>query len=153
MKRSVAVAFVGLTIGFAVQTLAQKTDSVDPKIIEQIRALAVKFDETYNKSDPVALVAFYTEDGVFETPVGTYEGRQAVEERYAKYEFGIWHDDNLVETVDQVIVVGNDLRAVGGFSVIEHEAGNTIPFKGDFVWILVRVGDAWKIRRNTYNLT
>jgi ketosteroid isomerase-like protein len=77
--------------------LAQKTDSVDPKTIEQIRALAVKFDDAYNKSDPVALVAFYTEDGVFETPVGTYEGRQAVEERYAKYEFGIWHDDKLVE--------------------------------------------------------
>lgn len=146
-------ALAGLAISFALPTFAQQKDTVDPKTAEQIRALAAKFDETYNKSDPVAVAAFYTADGDFVTPLGTYHGRQDIEKRYADYEFGIWHDDNLVETIDQVIAIGNDVRAVGRFSVIEHESATAIHFQGRFSWVLVREGDTWKIRSITYELS
>jgi ketosteroid isomerase-like protein len=153
MKIRLRVALVGSAIGFLLPTFAQQKDTVDPQTAEQIRALVLKFDQTYNNGDPVAVAAFYTEDGVFETPVGTYQGWQTVEERYAKYEFGIWRDNNLIDTVDQVIAVDNGVRAIGRFSVIEHEAGNTITFQGHFSWIMVREGDTWKIRRITYDLS
>jgi uncharacterized protein (TIGR02246 family) len=38
----------------------------------------MKYDEAYNKGDPVAVDALYTEDGVYVTPGGTYHGRQAI---------------------------------------------------------------------------
>jgi uncharacterized protein (TIGR02246 family) len=153
MKIRLVVALLGLILSSTLQTRAQQRDTVDPKIAQEVRALVLQFDQAYNKGDPVAVAAFYTEDGVFETPVGTYQGRQAVEERYAKYEFGIWHDNSLIDTVDQVVAVGDDVRAIGRFSVIEHEAGNTITFQGHFSWLLVREGESWKVRRIAYDLS
>jgi ketosteroid isomerase-like protein len=35
---------------------------VDPKIIEQIRLLASKYDTAFNKNDPTAIATLYTED-------------------------------------------------------------------------------------------
>jgi ketosteroid isomerase-like protein len=74
-----------LTISFAFPTLAQQKDTVDPKIIEQIRALATKFDEAYNKNDAAALAALYTGDAVYVAQHGTSHGRQAIEKTYANY--------------------------------------------------------------------
>jgi hypothetical protein len=55
MKIRLAVALVGLAIGFAVLVFAQQKDTVDPKIAEQIRALMTKWDEAFNSSAPGAL--------------------------------------------------------------------------------------------------
>jgi hypothetical protein len=52
MKIRLVIAPLGLTISFALLTLAQQKDTVDPKIVQQIRALAVKYDEAFNEHDP-----------------------------------------------------------------------------------------------------
>jgi uncharacterized protein (TIGR02246 family) len=101
-----------LTISFAFPTLAQQEDTVDPKIVEQIRALATKFDEAYNKNDAAAVAALYTGDAVYVAQHGTSHGRQAIEKTYANY-FQHWHSINHVYTVDRVNAVGNDVRAFG----------------------------------------
>ena len=59
MKTHILLAFVGLAIGFVLPTFAQ--DTVDPKTAKQIHALAAKFNEVFNKHDPAAVAAFYTE--------------------------------------------------------------------------------------------
>jgi|HubBroStandDraft_6_1064221.scaffolds.fasta_scaffold2743079_1 SnoaL-like domain len=97
MKTRVAVALVGLAIGFASTTLAQQTntppapaapatqeeDTVDPQLAQLIRLLAVKFDEAFNNGDAAALATFYTEDAVYTTADGaTYNGRKAIEYKY-----------------------------------------------------------------------
>jgi nuclear transport factor 2 (NTF2) superfamily protein len=51
----------------------------------QIRALASKYDAAFNRNDAAAVAALYTEDVVFKTPNGTFNGRQAIEEHFAKY--------------------------------------------------------------------
>jgi hypothetical protein len=81
------VTFVGLAIGFVSTTSAQQKDTVDPQIAVQIRALASKYDAAFNRSDAATVVTLYTEDVVFKTPNGTFNGRSAVEELFARHYF------------------------------------------------------------------
>ena len=52
MKIRAALTLTGVAIGFIFPTFARQTDAIDPKIDQQIHALATKFDEAYNKNDP-----------------------------------------------------------------------------------------------------
>ena len=51
MKMRLVVALVGLAISFAVPCYTQQKDTGDPKVAQQIRALAVNYDEAFNRSD------------------------------------------------------------------------------------------------------
>jgi hypothetical protein len=70
MKMRLIVALAGLAISFAVPTIAQQKNTIDPKIAQQIRALETKFDEAFNKNDAAAVAALYTEDAFYGTPHG-----------------------------------------------------------------------------------
>jgi uncharacterized protein (TIGR02246 family) len=150
LKTRLVVALVGLAISFALPTFAQKT--VDPKIEQQIRVLAQKYDAAINNHDPAAVAALYTEDGVGQIPeskVSPGHGREGIEKAYARW-FKGWQVGNYHTTVDRVTAVGNEIRSVGKWSDIFKgtEGGNT-SFEGYYSWILVREGDTWKIRRST----
>jgi hypothetical protein len=108
MKIRLLVALAGLAISFALPTFAQQKDTVDPKIDQQIRALAMKYVEAFNRNDAAALAALYSEDAVWRTPQGTFSGRKAIEKHYADYQFHTWHSDKQVLKVDRVIAVGNE---------------------------------------------
>ena len=64
MKTHVLGALVALTIGFAVSSIAQDKNTVDPEVYQQIEAVLTKFDEAYNKNDAAAVAALYTQDAV-----------------------------------------------------------------------------------------
>ena len=46
MKIRLAVALVGLIIGFVLPTFAQQKNAIDPKIEQQIRVLAAKYEDS-----------------------------------------------------------------------------------------------------------
>jgi uncharacterized protein (TIGR02246 family) len=106
MKICLADALIGLAISFAVPTFAQQTDTVDPKIAQQIRALASKYDEGFNRNDAAAVAALYTEGAVFTTPNGTLNGRQAIEGLYRRLYFDLYHSKNNVTVVDEILRLG-----------------------------------------------
>jgi len=151
MKIRLVVALVGLAIGLTVPALAQQKDTVDPQTAQQIRALRIKFDEAFNRNDAAAVAALYAEDGVWVSlKNGAFHGRQAIEKAYAKYEFGPWHPSNLVGRVDRVIAVGNDVRAYGTWSeTYRGTNGGPIDDEGHFLWVNVREGNTWKIRKSS----
>jgi uncharacterized protein (TIGR02246 family) len=152
MKIRLVVAIVGLAISFTVPTLAQQKETVDPQIGQQIGALAAKFDEAYNKHDSTAVAAFYAEDAVKVTPHGTFSGRQAIEKDLVINDFQQHQTNDLVLKVNQVNAVGNDVRALGTWSISFQEgshAGERSHASGHFSWIIVREGDTWQIRRST----
>ena len=155
MKIPLVVALVGLAISFALPTFAQQKDTVDPKIAQQIRALAMKYEEAFNRQDPAAVAALYAEDGVNVTPhAGTFHGRQAIEEHYAKRYFQEYPSKNMFTNVDRVVAVGNDVRVIGRWSdIFQQQGGGAIQADGRFSWVLVREGDTWKIRRDTHDIT
>lgn len=142
-------ALIGLAIGFTEPILAQRKNTVDPEITQQIRVLVMKYDEAFNRSDAAAVAALYTKDAIYVAQHGTSHGRQTIEKAYASY-FQRWHSLNQVSTVDRVVAVGNDVRAFGTWtSAFQNTNGVPKRDSGRYRWLLVRQGDTWKIRTNT----
>jgi len=99
MKILLVIALVGLTISFAPPDLAQQNDAVDGETTQQVRALASSYDAAFNRQDAVTIAGLYAEDAVFNAPEGTFHGRQAIEELYAKHYFGEVHSKDVVTVV------------------------------------------------------
>jgi uncharacterized protein (TIGR02246 family) len=166
MKYGLAVALVGLAISFALPTLAQQTntppapaataaaqqDTVDSQLAQLIRLLAVKFDEAFNNGDASALAAFYTDDAVYTTADGTtFNGRQAIESKYALLDFQHDHCTNLLTKVERIIAIGDEVGSIGTWGCAFQWNGDTKHVEGHYSTILVRQGDTWKIRKSTFD--
>ena len=152
MKIRLLLALAAFAIGFTMPIFAQ--DTVDPKIAQQIRVFAAKYDEAYNRNDAAAVAALYMQDGVYATPHGTFHGWQAIEEHYAKRYFQEYPSKNMFTNVDRVVAVGNDVRVIGRWSdIFQQPGGGTMQADGPFSWVLVRESDTWKIRTDTHDLT
>jgi uncharacterized protein (TIGR02246 family) len=167
MKVRRSVALLGLAISFALPTLAQhsntppvpgataaaqREDTVDPQIDQQIRALTMRYEEALNEHDAKAAAAVFTEDAVWRTPQGTFYGRRAIERRLENYHFHRWHIKNEVITVDRLVAVGDEIRATGTWSnTVQVPDGSNQDFDGHFTSVLVLEGDTWKIRMNAYD--
>src|SRR4029077_18917013 len=105
------LALVGLAVSFAPPAFAQPKDKVDPETARQVRALASNYDAAFNRQDAVTVAGLYAEDAVFNTPEGTFQGRQAIEELYAKHYFGEVHSKNVVTVVNGAIAAGNEVKS------------------------------------------
>jgi hypothetical protein len=54
------------------------------------------------------------------------------------------------KTINQVVTAGNEIRAYGTWSCIYQERTSAPRYEeGHFVWIMVREGDFWKVRKDT----
>jgi Domain of unknown function (DUF4440) len=73
-----------LAISFVLPAFAQKTNTPDPQIIEQLDVLKNKTSEAFIKGDAIGLAALYTEDAVEVTDEGPIYGREAIEKHYAE---------------------------------------------------------------------
>ena len=76
--------------------------------------------------------------------------REVIEKDYGK-EFQQYHLNNLSTKFDQVNALRNDVEAIGTWSCTFQWNDDTKRVKGHTSWVLVRDGDAWKIRENTYD--
>jgi uncharacterized protein (TIGR02246 family) len=147
MKRDIAVVIVGLAISFAAPVFAQQT--VDPKIEQQIRVLASKYDAAINKHDAPAIASLYTQGAVWATyHDGTYRGPQAIEKEYERLYFRRWNKSNYITTVDRLSAVGNEIRSFGTWSCNYQGNGSVGSDSGHYRWVIAREGDTWKIRRD-----
>lgn len=152
MKIGWLLILAGLVISFADSSFAQQNDAIDPQIAQQIRALTLKYQEALNEHDAKAAAALFTEDAVWTTPQGTFYGRGAIERRLAEYHFHRWQIKNEVITVDRVISVGDQVRAVGTWSnTVQEPDGSTGDFNGHFTSDLAKEDGTWKIRLNAYD--
>jgi uncharacterized protein (TIGR02246 family) len=144
------LATVGLAIGFALPSLAQQKDAVDPKVDQQIRALITKWEDAFNRSDSGGLGALYTDDAVQVTVHGTFRGREAIAKKFAQHDFGQYQSNNDVRKVDRIIAVGSGVRVTGKWKCAFHDTdGKDKHIEGHYTWSLVRQGDSWKIQRDT----
>jgi uncharacterized protein (TIGR02246 family) len=140
------LVFVGLAGSFALPTFAQ----VDPKVDQQIRALAAKYDQSFNRSDSGGIGALYTDDAVRVTVHGTFRRREAIAREYAERSFRQYQSTDHVFKVDRIVAVGDDVRVTGKWKCAIHDTdGKNKHIDGHYSWILVRQGDSWKIRKDT----
>jgi ketosteroid isomerase-like protein len=148
----------GLAISFAVPTFAQKKDTVDPQIIEQLDALGKKIHEAWNNNDAAAFAATYTEDAVLVTDTGLVYGREAIEKYYADL-FKQVHISNNISKRDQysphmIGTAGGEVWSNGEWSLTyQVNGGGPIQLKGYWSTISVREGDAWKRQMQMSNVT
>jgi uncharacterized protein (TIGR02246 family) len=102
-----------LAISFAVPTLAQEQNTVDPEIRQQIEAAHMKFEEAYNNNDATAVAALFTQDAVevlaWETAGGLASGQQAIKKRY---ETALASGSIVSGQLVQVYAIGNDVYAI-----------------------------------------
>jgi uncharacterized protein (TIGR02246 family) len=166
MKILLVLGLVGSVISLA-PTLAQQTntpatpastasgqpeDTVDPQLAQLIRLLAVKFDEAFNNGDAAALAAFYTDDAIYTTTDGkTYNGRQAIQSKYALLDFQHDHCTNLLTKVERVIAIGDGVGSIGTWGCAFRWNGDTKHVVGHYSTVLVRQGDTWKIQKSTFD--
>jgi uncharacterized protein (TIGR02246 family) len=149
MKIRSLLALAGLAMSSALPAFAQQQNTVDPKIPKQVRALATKYDEAFNKNDAAAIAALITEDAVWMTPHGTLSGRQAVQNYYADYSLHRYHCNNGSTKCDQVNKFGDDVDAIGTWScTVQDGFGHTKHVKGNVTWIIVLEVDNSRIRAN-----
>jgi uncharacterized protein (TIGR02246 family) len=131
---------------------AGQKDTVDAKTAEQIRSLVRKYDEAFNRGDAAGVAALYTDDAVLVAPEGTFSGRQAIEKRIADWDFQHAHASNRLDKVDRLIAAGSEVHSTGKWSAdFREQSGGANQIQGRYSWVLVREGDAWKIRRHTYS--
>jgi len=149
MKTRLLLALAGFAIGLILPTFAQEKDTVDPRVAEQVRALAAKYDEAFNKNDATALGALFSEDAVFSGLHGRFNGRQAIENFHSQQVFARWHVNNRVTTVDRVVSVSDEVSSSGRWSETVRSNGKNVG--GTYSWVLIRDGDSWKIRMATYS--
>ena len=137
MNMRLAVALVGLAIGFALPSIAQEQNTVDPEVRQQIEAVLMKLGEAYNKHDTAAIAALYTQNAVWEN-VGPFYGQQAIEKNYtAHFDYTAHSSPGFVDKLVQVSAIGNKISAISEYSVG--------PYKGYNARIFVRDADTWKI--------
>jgi uncharacterized protein (TIGR02246 family) len=151
VSRQVGSDKLVLAIGFAVPTLAQQQDTVDPKVEQQIRMLATKYDSAINRHDADAIAALYTQDAVFWTHHdGSFHGRKAIEKEYVQWYFKRWNKHNYATTISRVTAVGNDVRVTGTWTCdYSYGSKDSHSDHGDVWWVIVREGDTWKIHKDT----
>jgi uncharacterized protein (TIGR02246 family) len=138
-------------------TFAQQKETVDPKIIDQVNAIAEKYDKAVNNNDAAAVAALYTEDAVYVSDSGPIYGRQAIEKWYADV-FKTWHPKNRVSKIDpnspRFIATADNVASNGEWSeTVQLPTGEPIQIKGYWSAIDTREGDGWKIRMLTWNIT
>jgi ketosteroid isomerase-like protein len=157
MKTLLAVAIVGLAIGFSMPAHAQNKDTVDPKIAQQrnllgdpnalgeFGALGIKVDEAFKNNDAGAVAALFIEEGVLVASDGMFFGRQAIEKRYADT-FQRWPITTFSGQRSCLNAIDNAAWAVGEWwSTVQSQTGPKFE-RGYWSAIYVREGDTWKIR-------
>jgi hypothetical protein len=138
MKIRTVVALAGLAISFAVSVLAQGTDTVDPKVRQQIEAALKKLEDAYNEYDAAAFAAGFTEYAFELSRGGTAWGRKDIEERYVADL--VSHPSKQSFKLVQIYPIGDAICAIWEFF---HYTTQT---KGYYTAIYVHEGDTWKIR-------
>ena len=156
MKIRLLLTLAGLTIGFALPTFAQQTNTPDPKLREQILVCGKQFDDAMMKGDAAALAAHYTEDAVLVNDDGPVYGREAIEKLYEtlfKMVRFTKHDSTPDQYSPHIIgTAGNEAWATGKWSqTVKGQNWGPLDEKGYWTSIYAREGDVWKVRVNTWN--
>jgi ketosteroid isomerase-like protein len=158
MKIRLAVALAASAINFVWSASAQKPNTPDPKIIEQLDVLKNKTSEAFIKGDAIGLAALYTEDAVEVTDEGPIYGREAIEKHYADV-FKQVHFSTKISKRDQysphIIGTAGDEEASNGewSNTIQGQNFGPVEVKGYWSTICVRESDGWKYRMLTWNIT
>jgi uncharacterized protein (TIGR02246 family) len=163
---STAGISTGLADCFPVPILAQQKEetgesqmSAEGRSYDVSRQLDEKiknYDEAINRNDAAAVAFFFTDDAVFVTSGGPLCGREAIEKQYGEW-FKQWHHSNHLEKKDsdslRIVGTADNIAVNGEWSETDQQGEASVELNGYWSAIYVRVGNTWKIRWLTYNVS
>jgi uncharacterized protein (TIGR02246 family) len=111
-----------LAISFALPTLAQQTNTLDPQLRQRLVEVIKKHGDAMNNNDAAAAAACFTEDAVYVTDRGPVNGREAIENWYADL-FQKVHFSEHIITIDRDSphIVGTEGKQIWGDWRMEHD--------------------------------
>ena len=162
MKMRLLLTLAGFAISFVVPTFAQKKDTADPRIAQQLDLIGDpkaigefgdlhrELDEAYDKNDATAVAALFTEDGLFVTPDGMLSGRQEIAARHADmFQRSPITDFNCSRERRHLDAIDNAVWSAGQWASTSQSPTGPVFAWGCWTAIYVREGDAWKFRMLT----
>jgi uncharacterized protein (TIGR02246 family) len=161
MKVRLVATLLGLVISFALPILAQEATKPDPKLREELLALAKKFEDAWNNNDATALAALYTDDAVLIQDTGPIYGREAIEKHYKGVMQNVHFSNNHTTYNDPnsnsphaIGTDGNEMWENGEWTMTWQAKGEEpVHAKGYHASIAVRDGGVWKKRMVIVNTT
>ncbi|AHB48031.1 signal peptide protein [Hyphomicrobium nitrativorans NL23] len=117
----------------------------------EVRAGAGKWDEAFNARDMKALSGFYAKDAVV-VPAGgkAVSGPEAIGAFFADLQSKGFADHKIV--VEKVLDQGDTRVATGTWQLNgPSDEGSTKQYGGNWVNVLVRTADGWRVLLHTWN--
>jgi hypothetical protein len=140
MKTRLLAALVGLALSFALPTLAQEQNAVDPEVRQQIEDTYKRRLDAFNKQDVAAILALYTQDAVLVNATGSGDALTSGQEAIKKgYEGQFASGSDISGRILQVYAIGSEVCAVSEYVFNRHQILHAAT-------IYVREADEWKIR-------
>src|SRR5262245_47962649 len=144
MSRQISLLVPSLVIGLATSAIGQQ--NVPQTDQEAAREIHVQFTTAFNRQDAAALAALFSEDGIRITPQGIIQGRDAIHKDSDKRFQSRFHDLSITPLI--VRALSDSVWEAGEWTM---KIGDQ-PVRGYFAMTLVRDGNSFKIRDDTFNI-
>ena len=144
MSRQISLLITPLLLGLA--TSATGRQNVSQADQQAAREVHMQFATAFNRKDAAAVAALFSEDGIRVTPQGILQGRDAIQKDSDKRFQSRFHDLSITPLI------------IRGLSDAVWEAGEWTmkigdqPIRGYFAMTLVREGNSFKIRDDSFNV-
>ena len=144
MIRQINLLIVSLLTGLASSAVGQQ--NVAPTDQEAAREVHVQFATAFNRQDAAGLAALFSDTGMRVTPQGIIQGRDAIQKDSDKRFQSRFHDLSIKALI--VRTLNDSVWEAGEWTM---KIGDQ-PVRGYFAMTLVREGDSFKIRDDTFNV-
>jgi uncharacterized protein (TIGR02246 family) len=143
MNRQISVLIASLLTGLGTSAIGQPNVSqTDQKAAREVH---VQFTTAFNRQDAAGLAALFSEDGIRVTPQGIIQGRDAIQKDLDKRFQSGFHDLSITPLI--VRTLNALIWETGEWTM---KIGDQ-PVRGYFATTLVREGNSFKIRDETFN--
>lgn len=144
MSRQISLLITSLLIGLSTSAFAQQNaPQTDQQAAREVHA---QFTTAFNRQDAAGVAALFSEDGIRVTPQGIIRGRDAIHKDSDKRFQLRFRDLSITPLIvrsssDSIWEAGEWAMKMG-----DH------PVRGYFAMTLVREGNSFKIRDDTFNI-
>jgi uncharacterized protein (TIGR02246 family) len=144
MSRQSSLLITSLLIVVATSAMGQQ--NVPQTDQQAAREVHLQFTAAFNRQDAAALASLFSEDGIRVTPQGIVQGRDAIRKDSDKRFQSRFHDLSITPLI--VRALGDSIWETGEWTM---KIGDQ-PVRGYFAMTLVREGNRFKIRDDTFNI-
>jgi len=144
MSRPINLLITPLLLGLATSATGQQ--NVTQSDQQAAHEVHVQFMAAFNRQDAAAVAALFSEDGLRVTPQGIVQGREAIIKDADRRFQARFHDISITPLVARTL--GGSIWEAGEWTL---KIGDQ-PVRGYFAMTLVREGNNFKIRDDTFNI-